>query len=217
MSDGPKPLAPVPDPDLAALLAQVRSEIFASLNCHEWGIVQSFNAAKQTAVVKIAVLRQVPEVKNGQPAYVGKAYPLLLDVPVFVPTGGIGFLAMPVAPGDTCLVLFNDRDYDEFWASGNVAEPNSARMHDLSDGLALVGFRTSAKPLADYPTDRVKLAYGTTALELASKVKLFNALSSLKVQQQKIIDALTALNAKTGPSAAVAIAAAQTEADNLLA
>ncbi len=214
-SSSPAPIAPIVEPDLRALLDNQRSEIFSSLNCHQWGIVQSFDSAKQTVTVKIAVLRQVPQISAGAAAYVAKPYPLLLDVPIFIQAGGTGALTFPVAAGDICLVLFNDRDFDSFWKSGNIEEPNSGRMHDLSDGLALIGFRTSANPISGYDADRTKLSQGTTFLALKDKIEVANAITSLKVQQQKIIDALTALDAKTGPSAAAAITAAQTEVTNL--
>lgn len=212
----PNPRPPVADPDLAALLAQFKADVFATLNCHLWGVVDSFDASKGTAVVRVAALRQVPVAQGGQTSFVAKPFPLLTDVPVFLPSGGTGYLAFPVAAGDPCLLLFSDRDQDAFWSTGTVVEPASARMHDLSDGLAIVGFRTAASPLAGWPTDRVKLVHGGAGLELAHKVKLYSELSSLKVTLQKVIDAMTQLNLKTGPSAATQIAAAQTEADNLL-
>lgn len=216
MNPGPQPRLPVADPDLASLLAAHKADIFATLNCHLWGVIDSFDASKGTAVVRVAALRQVPVPQDGQTSFVAKPFPLLTDVPVFLPSGGPGYLAFPVAAGDVCLLLFNDRDEDAFWSTGTVTEPASARMHDLSDGLAIVGFRTAAAPLAGWPTDRAKLAHGGSGLELSDKVKLYSELSSLKDLTQKVIDALTALNLKTGPSAATQIAAAQTAADNLL-
>lgn len=212
----PRPIAPVPDPDLRATLDAFKQEAFAQLNCHQWGTVLVFDPAAQTVRVQIAVLRQVPDPGSVPPKYVARAYPELADVPIFFPQGATGALTMPIAAGDVCLVLFNDRDFDAFWETGTVALPNSPRLHDLSDGLALVGFRTKARPLADYDPDRVKLLLGATFLALGDKVELANEVSSLKAVVQKIIDAMTALNAKTGPSAAVQILAAQTEADSFL-
>lgn len=210
------PLAPVADPDLRALLDNFKTEIFASLNCHQWGVIQSFNAAKQTAVVQIAMLRQVPQAG----AYVSKACPLLLDVPVFVPAGGTGFLSFPVAGGDLCLVLFNDRDMDTFWATGNVAVPNSARMHDLSDGLAIVGFRTGANPLAGYDAAKVVLALATTRLTLGPKIRLENATTDLLTVLTNLITTLkTWVNtggSTPNPATVTALTAIQTQLDTLL-
>lgn len=210
------PIAPVPDPDLRSVLQALKVELLAQLNCHQWGTVVSFDSAKQTAVVQLAVLRQVPDPEAPQPQFVIKPYPMLLDVPVMILTGGTGALTFPIAAGDVCLVLFNDRDMDNFWETGTVSIPNTPRLHDLSDGLAIIGFRTKASPIASYDGGRVKLLLGGTYLALGTKVELKNGSSSLKLLTQKLIDMGTALDAKTGPSAAAAIAAAQTAADNLL-
>lgn len=193
MSDLPAvPIAPVPDPDLRALLEALKLEIFASLNCHQWGIIQSFDAAKQTAVVQIAMLRQIPQVADGAARYVAKPFPLLLDVPVFVNSGGAGTLTFPIANGDLALVLFNDRDIDTLWSTGNVAVPNSGRMHDLSDGLAIVGFRTGAKPLAGYDVAKVVLALASTKIKLGTKVRIENGTTDLLTVLTNLMTVLTA-------------------------
>ncbi len=215
MSDAPRPVQRVAEPDLAALLAAHRAEIFSSLNCHQWGTIQSFDADKQTATVQIAALRLVPTSQGGKPIYVPRAYPVLQDVPVMILAGGDGRLTFPIAAGDLCLVLFNDRDFDAFWATGTVSGPNSQRMHDLSDGLAIIGFRTKAAPISDFFEDGAELRFGDSFLQLTDKVNLASSLTDLKTTLNAVLTALTALNGKTGPSAATQIAAAQTQVDNL--
>ena len=184
------PQLPIPEPDLRALLQQFKLEIFASLNCHQWGVIKGFNSTKQTVTVQIAVTRQVPVDQGGQAAYQSKAYPLLVDVPVFIPSGGAGYLTFPITAGDICLVLFNDRDFDQFWATGNIQDPNSGRMHDLSDGLAIVGFRTAAHPLASYDTAQVVLALNQTQIVLGTKIGIQNASLSLLTALTNLVNTL---------------------------
>lgn len=215
------PQNPVPEPDLRSLLLAFKTEIFASLNCHQWGVVQAFNSALQTVSVQIAVLRQVPvDNGNGQAAYVSKAYPLLVDVPIFIPTGGQGYLTFPVAAGDVCLVLFNDRDFDQYWATGNIQDPNSGRMHDLSDGLAIIGFRTKAKPLSAYDAAQVVLALNTTKIFLGSKIGFQNNTISLLTALTNLCNTLKAWVDTRGdtPNAATiaALNARITDFQNLL-
>lgn len=216
----PSPYLPVAEPDLRALLDNLKAEVFASLNCHQWGIVQSFDAARQTAVVRVAVLRQVPVVVAGAPAYVSKPYPLLLDVPVFIPAGGSGYLTFPVAAGDLCLVLFNDRDQDALWDSGNVQAPNSGRMHDLSDGLAIVGFRTKAAPLAGYDAARAVLALGSTKIKLGDKLRLENGATDLLTVLTNLVEALKAWvntgGSTPNPATVTALTAIETQLNSLL-
>jgi hypothetical protein len=210
-------LGSITEPNLAALLQAWRDEVFATLNCHQLGTIVSFNAETQSAQVTLNVLR----VFGNQT----RSYPMLVDVPVFVPAGGTAALTLPVTTGDTCLVLFNDRDMDNWFDSGATAAPNSPRCHSLADGLAIVGFRSKRNPIADYDPDNVVLRNGAgkvivrdqeSTLDLDEKIGLSNADGSLLATLNLVVTALTALNAKTGPSAAVQITAAQVAITALL-
>jgi hypothetical protein len=109
------------------------------------GIIQSFNAAQQTVVVQPAI-RAVTFDMLGQPTNV--PLPLLLDCPVQFPAGGGYTLTFPVAPGDECLVVFSARCIDAWWQSGGVQNQAVLRMHNLSDGFALLGFRSVPRALS---------------------------------------------------------------------
>ena len=85
----------------------LKQEFFSALHCALPGTVVSFNAEKQTAEIR-------PAVKAGS-----LAYPLLPDVPVFMP------VPFAVNPGDACLVIFADRDTDAFLKTGEPEEPPS--------------------------------------------------------------------------------------------
>lgn len=200
-----------PIPDLRAVLMQLKDEVFTTFNCHQLGTIESFDPAKQTASVSINVLRSVPNLDVNPPVYKTISYPLLVDVPVFINSGGSGYLTFPIAKGDTCLVLFNDRDIDSWFSTGVVAEPNSSRLHDLSDGLALVGFRSLANVLESFDTENAVVAYDGGKVRVGSKIDILNALTTMTVVLGKLHTALVALNGKTGPTAATQIADFQTE------
>lgn len=210
------PLGPLNNPDLVDLLLSQQQLISSLVNCHQIGKIVSFDASLQTAVVQIGVLRQIPDVTRDPPTYITKAYPLLVDCPVYVPTGGTGRLTFPIEPGDTCLVLFNDRDLDIWFTTGNTQAPNSGRLHDLSDGLVLVGFRNKANKISNYSTTDVELRYKGGVLKINDKISLDGNAMTLKQLLTDIKAALTALDAKTGPSAAAAIAVVQADITALL-
>ena len=188
------PLSSIPAPDMRLVMDTWMNNSALKLNCHRIGTIISFDPSKQTASIQIAALavfgdKTVP-------------YPVLTQCPVFVLSGGGGCLTMPVSPGDSCLVLFNDRDIDNWYESGAVTAPNTARTHDLSDGLAIVGFRHQANPIPDY-SEEVQMRHGSTriGLEYNGLIGIQNSITSLKAAMDAITTALVALNAKTGPTA----------------
>ena len=109
------------------------------------GIVQSFDPVVMTVTVQPAVAGRVTD-ETGKTSSVNM--PLLPDVPVVFPGGGGFTLTFPVASGDECLVVFASRCIDAWWQSGGIGEPMEPRMHDLSDGFALVGVRSQPHRLS---------------------------------------------------------------------
>ena len=149
------------DPDIVDVLNNLKLDIFSSMNCVKVGSIQSFNVATKTAEVQILFKRKL---MNGTVQSIQK----IIDVPVVTMQGGGGFLQFPIAAGDQCLLLFSDRRLDEWYTTGEQAVPGDARMHDLSDGIAIVGLNALNSTLPNYPTDRVILSYGGTSLELTA-------------------------------------------------
>ena len=111
---------------LQAALQALKEEIFSTLHVAMPGIVMAYDAAVRTADVLPALLRKDSEGND-------VTAPLLKAVPVFL----CGRETEPVA-GDRCLVIFLDFCMDGFMDSGEACVPDSPRMHDLSDAVALV-------------------------------------------------------------------------------
>jgi hypothetical protein len=81
--------------------------------------------------------------------------PVLLDCPVLWLGGGGVTMTFPITAGDECLVIFSSRCIDAWWQQGFVPgqagvpvngkqtmDPPDLRMHNLSDGFALVGVKS---------------------------------------------------------------------------
>lgn len=199
----------VADPDLSTFVDMALRNTLLNLNCHLIGTIESFDASKQTASVSI----------NLKLDFAGqlKEYPLLTDVPVFVLGGGNRAFTFPVRKGDTCLVLFHDRAIDNWFSTGNSTTPSSLRLHDLSDGFALVGFRSLANPVSEYDQTDVEVRNGLSKLGVGEKILVANATTDLLTVLNSLITALTTLNSvKSGGSAAAAIALAQLQVTSLL-
>jgi hypothetical protein len=118
------------------------------------GIIQSFDAKKQTATVQPAVTENI---RLGQEESKPTPLPLLTDVPVFFPRAGGYCLTFPVEKGDECMLIFSDMCIDGWWQSGGVQNQVETRRHDLSDAQAFLGITSVPRAVTDYSTNSVML------------------------------------------------------------
>lgn len=130
-----KILGPTTEPQLSDLLDDVKREAFVGMNCVQIGTIEAYNALTNTAKVSINAKIELP---NGDI----KDYPQLEDCPVFIIGGADSYISFPIEKGDTCLVLFNDVNIDNWYLTGEVTVPWNSRQHDISDGIVLVGIRS---------------------------------------------------------------------------
>ena len=152
------------EPSLKDLLDVQRKQTMLGIFCHHIGVIESFDPEKQTAQAQVAYkftqFRPDP-LGNLVPQLVD--YPILADCPVIF-LGGSGedgaSITVPPVKGDECLILFNDRSIDNWFAGNTGGELNSQRMHHVSDGIIIVGIRSLAKSLAAFDMDRILLKKG---------------------------------------------------------
>lgn len=145
----------VTPPDMTQLLYMLNLQIKKEINCVRVGTVQSWDPAKNTVIVNIS--QQQVLSTNPQGVQTIRSYPLLVNVPVAFQGGGGYTLTFPIAPGDECIILFNDRELDNWQINGPGYAPTSARLHDLSDGIAIVGIRNQNRALSSVSTSMVCL------------------------------------------------------------
>ena len=129
------------------------------------GIIQSVDYGRQTCTVQLAIREQLNH--EGDLEWVD--IPILPDVPFFVYSGGGYCLTLPVAPGDECLVVFGDSCMDAWWQNGGVQNQADHRRHDLSDGFAIVGFRSQPNVVGGFSSGSAMLrnASGSAYIEIA--------------------------------------------------
>ena len=114
------------------------------------GIIESFNPENQTVEVQPSIARVLV---NGQIL----PLPKLINVPIIIPRVGSFSVTLPINKGDECLILFSGRSTDNWFKSGGVDRPNDIRMHDLSDGFALVGIGNETKSISNYDTENLQI------------------------------------------------------------
>jgi len=141
------------------------------------GIIQSFDPQSMTCTVQPAINGQV---RDESGALTGVELPLLVDCPVQFPAGGGCTLTFPVKAGDECLVVFSSRCIDAWWQSGGVQVQPELRMHDLSDGFALLGFRSQPRVIGKNSTTDAQLRSddGAAFVEVNSTSHAINATTS---------------------------------------
>jgi hypothetical protein len=176
------------EPGLNEILSGFKFEIFRDLNCQTIGEIVSFDSSNQTAKIKIKIQSTV----NGDIV----SHPLLLNCPCVILTGGKANLRLPITAGDSCLVLFNDRNIDNWYSNGQDNIPPTNEMHCLSDGIALVGIRNLQNCLTDFSNteagivyDKGKVIISTTDAVVVydkGKVLVSNSESSLTQDKGKI-------------------------------
>jgi hypothetical protein len=129
------------------------------------GIVASVDLEAQTCSVQPAIQGTV---RSPQGVTSNVNLPLLVDVPICWPRGGGFALTFPVAEGDEVLVVFASRCIDSWWQQGTVGAQAEARMHDLSDGFAILAPTSQPRVLTDVSSSNVQLRTedGTAVLEI---------------------------------------------------
>lgn len=162
------------DPDLESLIRAAFDGLSAGLWTALPGIIESFDPDAMTCKVQPTVMMQVlPQYGNAKSV----ALPLLVDCPVQFPGAGGATMTFPVAAGDECLVVFASRCIDGWWQAGGVQPQAEMRMHDLSDGFVLLGFRSKPRALAgvSLTTAQLRSDDGDTFIDLdpaSKKVKI---------------------------------------------
>lgn len=161
-------------PDMQTVLDALKRLVKFEMNCVQIGIIQSFDISTQLATIAIAMKQVVSVNEDGIEAF--QEYPLLIDCPVMTLFGGNSFISMPITPGDTCIVLFNDRDIDQWVTKGNGNYPTTARLHDISDAIAIVGIRNLVNPIPNILGGGIRIYYNeNTSIDLTDDGVTINA------------------------------------------
>jgi hypothetical protein len=122
------------EPTLTDLILEAKQDVKYSINCVQIGTIEAYNRATNMATVSVNFKRKLADGTNAD-------YPVLADCPVFITSGGSTCLTFPIIKGDQCIILFNDRNIDNWYLKGEIKEPATSRCHDIADGIVLVGIR----------------------------------------------------------------------------
>ncbi len=137
------------EPSLSDVLHQIKINILSNLNCHNIGKILEFDGITQTCTVELMQIKQF----NGM-SYTPAP---ITQVPLIIYGAANGHITLPNPVGSICLLFFNDRDMDNFMSTGEQYLPDTTRMHDFTDCVAITTFKTLANPLTDYDERAVSI------------------------------------------------------------
>jgi len=116
-------------------------------------IIESFDKERLTVKARIAI----QEIIDIDGVLTEMEIPVLADVPVMNLTGGDYSITMPIKAGDECLIVFADMCIDDWWKNGGVKSQIERRRHNLSDGFAIIGFRSQVNLIEEYSEDSIQI------------------------------------------------------------
>lgn len=127
----------------------------------------SYDSAKQTATVQIAVRHLEQNVESGVMQSV--LPPPIPNVPVAWLSTAAGSITVPVAAGDWCTLLVYERSTDEWRSTGaQDNSPRDDRRFDLTDCVAFPGARPFTAPLPSSALDPAAMVIAANAIKMGS-------------------------------------------------
>lgn len=152
------------DLDFNSMMALSEDAIMSRLNCHNVGKILSFDPLNQTCTVEIM------QIKQFNSTYYTPAP--ITDVPLIIYGAGNAHITLPDPTGSICLLLFLDRNIDSFLETGEQYEPETGRMHDFSDCIALTTFKTLANPIANYDLSAVTIEHENSTIKVKDEISI---------------------------------------------
>ena len=179
-----------PEESLRIALESAQANIWTAIP----GVVTAVDLTAQTVSVQPSVQGTISS-PDGSSQSVN--LPLLVDVPIVWPRAGGFALTFPIKANDEVLVVFASRCIDSWWQSGGVGAQAEVRMHDLSDGFAVLAPTSQPRKLSGVSSTNVQLRddAGTTYVEIApgGKIKLLGA-TSIDINAPTVNIAATNIN-----------------------
>lgn len=219
----------IANPGLKDLLDVMKTNTLINTNCHAVATVQSFSQGVVNGIpnglytVNATInYSRTYWVKQADGTYLPQqqSYPTLVDCPVIVLGGGSTFLSFPIKEGDQCLILFNDRDLNNWFAGARSGPVATARLHAFADAIALVGFN----PVNNFDSGHALLSNGNAEVGVPADpgtglVRIANSSTTLYTLLSDLItaiNAITILGGAVSPASQAALNIVKSDISGLL-
>jgi hypothetical protein len=162
-------------PDLPTICAMVVDDALSRMNKVSVGRIESFDPLTQTASVTLMIKKVLKDNDDGSTTIVDR--PLLPHCLVMGSYGGDSYITFPISVGDECIVLFNDRELDNWYITGEPQAPDTNRKHHIADGIVFVGVRSSKNVIENYSQNSIQLKYLQSQIDiLQNKVEVLTTM-----------------------------------------
>ena len=138
--------------------------ILSRLNCHNIGKIIEFDPQTQLCTVELMQIKQYGD-KYYQPVPI-------TQVPLIIYGTQNSYITLPDPTGAICLLLFLDRNIENFKLTGEKYTPETTRMHDFSDCVALTTFKTLADSIEDYDETSIKINYQNANIKIKDEIEI---------------------------------------------
>lgn len=159
--------------NMLEVIELAKQQIASNINCHNVGRIIAFDKDTQLCTVELLQIKQY-----NQQSYIPAP---ITDVPLIIYGSDEGLITPPNPVGCKCLLIFNDRNMDNFLETGEAYTPETGRMHDFTDCFALCSFKTLVNPVKDYDDNALSLIRTGKIQDIdnVSSVKLYPNLIEL--------------------------------------
>lgn len=150
--------------DLFNVLEALKNNILCTLNCVKVASIVSFDSETLISCCQIKGKRLMALKNDGNQEL--KDYPLIYAKTYFLGYGDIG-ITHPIEEGMEGILLFNDRELETWYITGESGNLAYDRTHDLSDAIFICGLCSQPNSnLIQYLEDCLNLYYKETSIQL---------------------------------------------------
>lgn len=162
--------------DFGSVMNVCQEATMERFNCHNIGRITEFDSATQTCTIELMQLKQFSnQIIIPAP---------LTEVPLIIYGCGDATITLPNPVDTTCLVLFLDRNMDAFMQTGEQYVPETSRMHDFTDCVAITTFKTLVNPIENYDETSISINYQKLVEEVLYHATIKNFGNSLQLKVQ---------------------------------
>lgn len=178
------------NPNLSDALNQLKNNIFSELNVNNIGKITAYNPENNTVQVELWQLKQIND-EDFTPT-------LLTGVPLVSLGTATSRISAPNPVGSYCVLLFLDRNIDNFLTTGERYLPANGRMHSYADCVALLTLNSyidepvmyDANALTLYNCTQFAKIFNDSIQLFADKIKLYNSQTTLLTLINTLIDTI---------------------------